>query len=180
MNLFESISLNHKAEVQRHIASGVDLNAPDAKGVKPIVAALNSALQWRDIDVLLMLRKAKADSQPLIKPVTKRLLASPQILLDNHNRTAEVINKTLQFKDKVSQLTTEEKSRLKNFLEAANEFSENSQSLRDRAPSLCEAMSQDGEGTVGEVVGFLIDVEKFGQEAMRLGMESVIIEKMFE
>jgi hypothetical protein len=180
MNLFESISLNHKAEVQRHIASGADLNAPNAKGVKPIVEAFNAAFIWRDMGVLQMLRKAKANSRPLIDLVTRKILASPQILLNEHDRTAEAINQVFQFKDKFSHLTAEEKARVKSFVEAANKLSENLRSLRDRAPSLCKAMSQDGEGTVEEAVGFLIDAEKFGQEVMRLGMESVIIEKMFE
>jgi hypothetical protein len=177
MDIFEAIRLNLISEVQRHIESGTNLDAPDAQGLRPIAVALDAALLWHDAKILEMLELAGANLEPLAQAIAQEFQSMPAMLLHEHNSTAQAINDTItKLKSKLSQLTADEKVRLETFLRSAEAFSDTSQSLRDRLSPLREAVARSDEKVIEDAVSYLIEVAKFRAKAMWLRMESVVID----
>ena len=181
MDIFEAIRLNLTGEVKKQIAEGtITLDAPDAKGVKPLEEALSAAIHWRDPTTVQMLQAAGANQEPLFQAIGQRLKSLPATLLDTHNSTATCINAVLKSAEgKESWLTENEREKLKAFLTSAQAFEATSSSLRDKTLSLGKAVSERDPKALDEAVGYLIDVARFDFEAMRLRADSAIIENFF-
>jgi len=181
MDIFEAIRLNHAGEVKKQIGEGtIKLDAPNAKGVKPIEEALSAAIHWRDPTIVQMLQAAGAGLEPLFQAIGRQLKSLPATLLDEHNSTVTCINAVVNSgKGKESGLGEDEREKLKAFLIAAQAFETMSSSLRDKTVSLGKAVSLRDTKVLDEAVGHLINVARFKFEATRLKMDSVVIENFF-
>ena len=81
-----------------------------------------------------------------------------------------------RLKGKEGQLSDHQRVTVKAFLTLAATFDATSQSLRDQILPLSDAVSRRDDMVIDAAVRYLIEVGSFRFDAMRLGMDSVVID----